>query len=178
MIRIVRRVLQYSILEPLLFNIFNNSIIYMHYDQPFPRFSYFADLFHEPLGEWNNSKTWEMTKILVILQTCKISTVFSFNSSLSSKTRLTLKDTCKESQNPSVTKTYSVGFKDDAELSCKKYQGTLAIWFAERIFGAKLKNQTAELFETTESICCFNECLTIHKKITIITQFSLDILQI
>ena len=42
----------------------------VQYDQYFPSFSYFADLFHEPLGEWNKSKIWEMRKILAIL--CKI----------------------------------------------------------------------------------------------------------
>ena len=39
----------------------------VQYDQYFPSFSYFADLFHKPLGEWNNSKIWETRKILVIL---------------------------------------------------------------------------------------------------------------
>ena len=42
----------------------------VQYDQYFPSFSYFADLFHEPLGEWNSSKIWETRKILAIL--CEI----------------------------------------------------------------------------------------------------------
>ena len=42
----------------------------LQHDQYFPNFSYFADLFHEPLGEWNNSKIWETRKILAIL--CEI----------------------------------------------------------------------------------------------------------
>ena len=42
----------------------------VQYGQYFPSFSYFADLFHEPLGEWNKSKIWEARKILVIL--CEI----------------------------------------------------------------------------------------------------------
>ena len=39
----------------------------VRYDQCFPSLSYFAGLFHEPLGEWNNSKIWETRKILAIL---------------------------------------------------------------------------------------------------------------
>ena len=40
---------------------------YGHY---FPNFSYSADLFHMPLGEWNKSKIWGARKILAIL--CEI----------------------------------------------------------------------------------------------------------
>ena len=36
------------------------------YDQYFPSFSYFANLFHELLEERNNSKIWETWKILAI----------------------------------------------------------------------------------------------------------------
>ena len=38
--------------------------------QYFLSFSCFADLFHEPLGEWNNNKIWETREILAML--CKI----------------------------------------------------------------------------------------------------------
>ena len=34
------------------------------YDQYFPSFSYFTDLFEEPLGKRNNSEIWETRKIL------------------------------------------------------------------------------------------------------------------
>ena len=42
----------------------------VQYGQYVPSFSYFTNLFHEPLGEWNKSKTRETTKILAIL--CEI----------------------------------------------------------------------------------------------------------
>ena len=42
----------------------------VQYGQYFPSFSYFIDLFHEPLGEWNKSKIWEKWKTLAIL--CEI----------------------------------------------------------------------------------------------------------
>ena len=35
--------------------------------QYFPSFLRFADLFPEPLDEWNNSKIWELRKMLAIL---------------------------------------------------------------------------------------------------------------
>ena len=43
----------------------------VQYDQFFPSFSYFADLFHGPLGGRNNSRISETRKTLAIL--CKIS---------------------------------------------------------------------------------------------------------
>ena len=43
---------------------------WVQYGQYFPSCSYFADLFHEPLGEWNKNKIWETRKILAIL--CEI----------------------------------------------------------------------------------------------------------
>ena len=42
----------------------------VQYDQYFPNFSCFAELFHEPLGESNNKKIWETMKILALL--CEI----------------------------------------------------------------------------------------------------------
>ena len=39
----------------------------VQYDQYFLSFSYFADLFHEPISERNNSKIWEIRKTLAIL---------------------------------------------------------------------------------------------------------------
>ena len=39
---------------------------------------------------------------------------------MSRNTSLISRNTCKESQNPLPTKTYSVGFKNDAELLNKK----------------------------------------------------------
>ena len=42
-------------------------------------------------------------------------------------------------------------------------------------FRAKLKNQIVKLSETTESFLCFYKCLSKKQKISIITQFSLDI---
>ena len=38
------------------------------YDQYFPSFSYFADLFHEPFDGWNNSKIWETRNIGYIVK--------------------------------------------------------------------------------------------------------------
>ena len=57
---------------------FLNKIIYalvmarfrLQYGQYFPSFSYFADLFHKPLGERNKSKIWETRKRFAIL--CEI----------------------------------------------------------------------------------------------------------
>ena len=42
----------------------------VQYDQYLPSFPYFADLFHDPLNEWNNSKIWETLEILAIF--CEI----------------------------------------------------------------------------------------------------------
>ena len=45
------------------------------------------------------------------------------------KTSLTSRDTCKESQNPSVNNIYLVGFNHHAKLLCKKWsQKTKPIW--------------------------------------------------
>ena len=39
----------------------------VQYDQYFLSFAYFADLIHELLGEWSNSKSWEIRKIFARL---------------------------------------------------------------------------------------------------------------
>ena len=39
----------------------------VQYDQYFPSFWYFADLFHKPVGEWNNIKMWETRYVLAVL---------------------------------------------------------------------------------------------------------------
>ena len=86
------------------------------------------------------------------------------------KTSLTSRDTCKNLfQNPSVTKTYSVGSNHDAKLSHtnqNQYRSNhaedsipemlenLAIWWANRILGQKIKNHNVKLLDMTESICC------------------------
>ena len=44
----------------------------VQYDQYFPSFVYFADTFHEPSGEWNNSKIEETRKELVIFYDLKV----------------------------------------------------------------------------------------------------------
>ena len=53
------------------------------YDQYFPSFSYFTDLFEEPLGEWNNSEIWETRKILrftiLLLWKHMVKFFFTFN---------------------------------------------------------------------------------------------------
>ena len=66
--------------------------------------------------------------------------------SISREASLTSRDICKESKNPSVTKTYSVGFKHDAELQSKQEcQKTKPFWIKEsnnlndrENFGAKI----------------------------------------
>ena len=35
--------------------------------QIFYKFLLFFDLLHEPLGEWKNSKLWEMSKLFIII---------------------------------------------------------------------------------------------------------------
>ena len=43
------------------------TLLPVQYDRYFLRFSYFTDLFHEPVGEWYDSKIWKTRKILAIL---------------------------------------------------------------------------------------------------------------
>ena len=80
----------------------------------------------------------------------------------------------KETQNPSVTTTYSVGFNNDVEQQYKNkvkrssnsedifLEKNQAIWLAKRIFGSKLKNQTVKLLKMTESTY-FYKCRIICK---------------
>ena len=99
-------------------------------------------------------------------------TPFSRQNKSPDKTSLTSRDTWKESENPSVTKTYSVAFTHGVELLhnksngsslskdtlCKKSQ---AIWLCNQILGPKLKNQPVKLLEMTESIYYFKGSLLI-----------------
>ena len=48
---------------------------------------------------------------------------------------------------------------------------------AEGILGPRLKKKTAKRLETAEQICCFHVSILIYKKLSIIGQFSSDILQ-
>ena len=74
-----------------------------------------------------------------------------------------------------MCKKWSQKVKPFWRILCKKNQ---AIWLGEWILGPKLKKQTIELLETSESFCCFYQCLPLCKKTGIISQFSLDVLQI
>ena len=70
---------------------------------------------------------------------------------------LTSRDAHKEFQNPSVPKTYSVGFNHDLgfNILCKKNQET---WLVQRNLGSKLKT-IVKLLGMTGPICFFYRCL-------------------
>ena len=70
--------------------------------------------------------------------------------------------TRKEYHNPSITKTYSVGFSHDVELLC----GIFYLQQSSSLIGkenleSELKDQTVNLLEITESIGSFYRCLPI-----------------
>ena len=99
-------------------------------------------------------------------------TAFSRQNKSPDKTSLTSWDTRKESENQSVTKTYSVRFSRRVELLHNKSNGSSlskdtlceksqAIWLGNQILGPKLKNQPVKLLEMTESIYYFKGSLLI-----------------
>ena len=88
------------------------------------------------------------------------------------KTSLASRDTGKESQNPSVTKIYSVGFNHDAVLSRKKRSQNHSGDISCKRIKSDRKNlvaktqETVKQLEITQSICCFYICLSIYRKLT------------
>ena len=80
---------------------------------------------------------------------------------------MTSMDTSKESQNPSVKKSFSVGSNKDSVVQNMKSedQAILEIYYikesnkAERIWGPKLKNQTFKLLEMIEPSSWFYGCV-------------------
>ena len=94
------------------------------------------------------------------------------------KTSLTSRDTCKESQNSSQIKTYSVGLNHDAELLCKKNKvkrsSHTGVILYKRI---KQSDWWREFWGQNSRARLLNWMPTHIHKISIIAQFSLDILQ-